>query len=129
MIDKNIQDKIVKILTAEIEGIELITLFGSATGVAYKQNKSDIDIAFLASRIINNVQRWNIQEKLASRLNSDIDLVDLSNSNDVLRFEVIAKGKNLFIKPSNKMECFLDNVYINYIQLNEDRAELIQAYA
>ena len=129
MIDKNIQDKIVKTLSAEIEGLELITLFGSAAGLAYKQNESDIDIAFLASRIINNVQRWNIQENLASLLNSDIDLVDLSSSNDVLRFEIITKGKNIFIKPSHKMECFLDSIYINYIQLNEDRAEIIEEYA
>jgi len=129
MIVKKIQSKIIKTLSDEIESLELIMLFGSATSLIYQKNKSDIDIAFLASRSINNVLRWNIQEKLASLLNSDVDLVDLRSSNDVLRFEVITKGKILFIKPSNKMEHFLDSVYINYIQLNEDRAELIQNYA
>lgn len=129
MIGKNEQAKIIKILSDEIEGLELITLFGSAVGLDYQQNKSDIDIAFLATKKINNVQRWNIQENLASRLNSDVDLVDLNNSNDILRFEVISKGKNLFIKPSYKIECFLDSIYINYIQLNEDRAEIIAEYA
>jgi len=129
MISKNRQSKIVKTLSDEIEGLELITLFGSAAGIAYQEKESDIDIAFLASKAINNIQRWGIQEKLASLLNSDVDLVDLSNSNDVLRFEVIAKGRSLFIKPSSKMERFLDGVYINYIQLNEDRAEIIEKYA
>jgi len=129
MISKNRQSKIVKTLSDEIEGLELITLFGSAVGIAYQEKESDIDIAFLASKAINNIQRWGIQEKLASLLNSDVDLVDLSNSNDVLRFEVIAKGRSLFIKPSSKMERFLDGVYINYIQLNEDRAEIIEKYA
>ncbi len=128
MLDENKQTKIIKILNDEIEGLELITLFGSATGLAYQQNKSDIDIAFLASKTIDNVQRWEVQEKLASALNSDIDLVNLSTSNDVLSFEIITKGKNLFIKPSHKMECFLDSIYINYIQLNEDRAEIIAKY-
>lgn len=128
MLDEDRQTKIIKILSDEIEGLELITLFGSATGPAYQQNKSDIDIAFLASKEINNIQRWDIQEKLASVLNSDIDLVNLSTSNDVLNFEVITKGKNLFIKPSYKMDCFLDGIYINYIQLNEDRAEIIAEY-
>ena len=129
MISKNRQSKIVKTLSDEIDGLELITLFGSAAGIAYQEKESDIDIAFLASKAINNIQRWGIQEKLASLLNSDVDLVDLSNSNDVLRFEVIAKGRSLFIKPSSKMERFLDGVYINYIQLNEDRAEIIEKYA
>lgn len=129
MITQNIQSKIIKVLNDEIEGLELIILFGSAASLAYQQKKSDIDIAFLASKTINNVQRWDIQEKLASLLNSDVDLVDVRNSNDVLRFEIITKGKTLFIKPSNNMEYFLDSVYINYIQLNEDRAELMQNYA
>jgi len=129
MIAKNRQSKIVKTLSDEIDGLELITLFGSAAGIAYQEKESDIDIAFLASKAINNIQRWDIQEKLASLLNSDVDLVDLSKSNDVLRFEVIAKGRSLFIKPSSKMERFLDGVYINYIQLNEDRAEIIEKYA
>ncbi len=128
MLDNNLKKIIVNTLVDEIKNIELITLFGSVTNSYFEKNKSDIDIAFLSLDNIGNVQRWNIQEKLASLLNIDIDLVDLKNSNDVLRFEAILKGENIFIKPSNKMECFLDSVYINYIQLNEDRAEILQAY-
>lgn len=128
MINKSIQETIVKILTDEIESIELITLFGSATNLYYKKNKSDIDIAFLALKTVYNLQRWDAQEKLASLLNTDIDLVNLHSCDDIFRFDIISKGQNLFIKPSHKIEYFLDSIYINYIQLNEDRSELIKAY-
>lgn len=128
MISKSTQQIINKQLKNEIKDIELIVLFGSATNDDYIQYKSDIDIAFLSSSTVSNLQRWEIQEKLASLLNSDIDLVDLHSSDDVFRFEITSKGKNLFIKPSSKIEQFLDSIYINYIQLNEDRAEVMQAF-
>jgi len=128
MISKSIQKIIIKQLNNEIKDIELIILFGSASNGDYIQYKSDIDIAFLSSSTVSNLQRWETQEKLASFLNSDIDLVNLHSSDDVFRFEIISKGKNLFIKPSSKIEQFLDSTYINYIQLNEDRAEVMQAF-
>jgi predicted nucleotidyltransferase len=128
MISKSIQKIIIKQLNNEIKDIELIILFGSATNGDYIQYKSDIDIAFLSSSTVSNLQRWGTQEKLASLLNSDIDLVNLHSSDDVFRFEIASKGKNLFIKPSSKIEHFLDSIYINYIQLNEDRAEVMQAF-
>lgn len=128
MISKSIQKIIIKQLHNEIKDIELIVLFGSASNGDYIQYKSDIDIAFLSSSTVSNLQRWETQEKLASLLNSDIDLVNLHSSDDVFRFEITSKGKNLFIKPSSKIEQFLDSIYINYIQLNEDRAEVMQAF-
>jgi predicted nucleotidyltransferase len=128
MINTAIQEIISKTLKKEVGNIQLIIIFGSAINSYFDINRSDIDIAFLSSAKISNVQRWEIQEKLASCLNNDIDLVDLNNSNDVLRFEIISKGKTLFIHPSDEIEYFLDSTYINYIQLNEDRAEIIQGF-
>ena len=113
-------------LTAQ--GIISLGLFGSiAKGT--NTDKSDIDIAFMSETVVSNVERWEIQEKLASRLNINIDLLDLRRSDDVVSFEVLSKGKNIFKKESNNLEVFLDNIYINYIQLNEDRQEIIERYA
>jgi len=128
MLDKRLQQIVINTLQKEIKELKLITLFGSVVTPYFQQNKSDIDIAFLATQKIDNIQRWEIQEKLASQLNSDIDLVDLNNSNDVLRFEVISKGKNIFIKPSMELEHTLDSIFFNYIKLNEDRAEIMELY-
>ena len=128
MISESIRQIIIKQLKNEIKDIELIVLFGSTINDDYIQYKSDIDIAFLSSSTISNLQRQDVQEKLASLLNSDIDLVNLRSSDDVFRFEITSKGKNLFIKLSSKLEQFLDSTYINYIQLNEDRAEVMEAF-
>jgi predicted nucleotidyltransferase len=125
---KYLQDKVVKSLTKKITELEFVSIFGSALMVEFDSLKSDIDIAFISSATLTNTQRWNIQEELASELNIDIDLVDLSNANDVIKFEIISKGEVIFKKPSEKLELFLDDVYINYIQLNEDRKEIMELY-
>lgn len=121
--------EIVLFLQSHIQDLIWVSLFGSVTSKYFDRNKSDIDIAFMSETVVSNVERWEIQEKLASRLNINIDLLDLRRSDDVVSFEVLSKGKNIFKKESNNLEVFLDNIYINYIQLNEDRQEIIERYA
>lgn len=41
---------------------------------------SDIDIGFLTTSKIKPVKKWKIQERLASKLNRDVDLVDLKDA-------------------------------------------------
>ena len=125
---ENRKRTIVEFLNNEILELKWVSLFGSVINKNFDENRSDIDIAFISSRNITNVERWEIQEKLASQLNIDIDLVDLSKSNDVISFEAISKGINIFKKSSKKLEQFLDSIYINYIQLNEDRKEILEMY-
>ena len=125
---KYLQDRIVKSLSKKIRGLEFVSIFGSALMMDFNSLKSDIDIAFISSDSLTNIQRWNIQEELASELNIDIDLIDLKKANDVIRFEIISKGEVVFQKPSHKLELFLDDTYINYIQLNEDRKEIMELY-
>jgi len=127
-INHAIKKTIIKHLTHEIPDIELIIIFGSVAENNFNADTSDIDIAFLNSDSLSNVERWNIQEKLASNLNIDIDLVDMRQSNDILNFEITHKGQIIYKKDSLKIEQFLDSTYINYIQLNEDRAAILENY-
>jgi len=130
MSNNNVNEKeIVSFLQAEVDGLVWVGLFGSAVTEYFEKYKSDVDIAFISENKISNIKRWEIQEALASKLNSDIDLVDLDKSNDVISFEILSKGKNIFKKDSHKLEIFLDKIYINYIQLNEDRKEIVEMYA
>lgn len=46
--------------------------------------ESDIDMAFLSFEKITLVEKWKIQEELASTLDNDIDLVDLKDATVVL---------------------------------------------
>ena len=57
MISESIRQIIIKQLKNEIKDIELIVLFGSTINDDYIQYKSDIDIAFLSSSTISNLQR------------------------------------------------------------------------
>ncbi len=126
---QRITQEVADFLKNELLSVELIIIFGSFITKHFDPQHSDIDIAFLNADILSDVQRWNIQEKLASRLNRDIDLVDLQTCNDVLKLEIVHHGQIIYQQASLKTEQFLDNAYINYIQLNEDRAEILEHYS
>jgi len=93
ILNQTIKELIIDFLTDDNPDIELIIIFGSLVNNTYFHEKSDIDIAFLSFSGMSNIERWNIQEKLASKLDIDIDLVDMYHCDDVLRFEITHKGQ------------------------------------
>lgn len=105
--------------------VKLVILFGS-----YAENsqsvQSDIDIAFLSESVISNLQRWHISQEIASELSRDVDLVDLAQANDVLRYQIVTTGEILY---NDGKDLFLDQVFSNYLQLNDDRQEILKHYA
>ncbi|MFP4487468.1 MAG: type VII toxin-antitoxin system MntA family adenylyltransferase antitoxin [Campylobacterales bacterium] len=113
--------------TLKIFDPQLIILFGSYVS----QNaigQSDVDIGFFTQKKVDNLQRWEIQERIASRLLVDVDLVDMSSANDVLNFQIVSTGEVLYKKDDMYAESFMDRVYTKYIQLNEDRKEILECY-
>ncbi|MFW6308172.1 MAG: type VII toxin-antitoxin system MntA family adenylyltransferase antitoxin [Campylobacterales bacterium] len=113
--------------TLKIFDPQLIILFGSYVS----QNaigQSDIDIGFFTQKKVDNLQRWEIQERIASRLLVDVDLVDMSSANDVLNFQIVSTGEVLYKKDDMYAESFMDRVYTKYLQLNEDRKEILECY-
>jgi len=127
-INQATKNKIVNFLQSELPDVNLIIIFGSIISEHFDPKKSDIDIACLSFKPLSNTKRWNVQEKLASKLNINVDLVDLTQNNDVLKFEILQKGEIIFQKTSAQLENFLDHIFINYLQLNEDRAEIMEYY-
>ena len=103
---------------------KLIIIFGSyAKGL--QTNDSDLDIAFYSDKNIDNYNRWLLAQEIAIELNIDVDLVDLKNANDVLKFEIVSSGEVILNK---NMDIFLDRSYTNYFQLNDDRREILEYY-
>ena len=104
-----------------IPSLTCVYLFGS---VAQASNgaDSDVDIAFLASENIDNVERFSIAQSLALKLGKSVDLVDLSRSSEVFNMQVVAKGECLLNRDSTGFE---DNVFYKYIDLNEQRAGIL----
>jgi predicted nucleotidyltransferase len=116
---------IVAFLKDKITNLEAVILFGSyAKNLADKN--SDIDVAFLSKDKIFNLERWQLQEDLASKLNKNIDLINLETATDVLKFQIASQGKVIYAADRQNVENYLDKIYTAYLQLNEDRKGILE---
>ena len=121
-------ETIIDYLKASFPSLQAIYLFGSyANGT--EQPQSDVDIAFLCEESVDNLERWKVSESPASQLNQDVDLVDLTNTSEVLRMQVVGKGKRIYVRDEVMVEAFEDRVYMLYIDLNENRAVILEDIA
>lgn len=98
--------------------------FGSTAGGTAGRG-SDIDIAFLPSRPVDPVRRFEVQETLAARLRQDVDLVDLCSASTVLRMQVLAGGVAIGVLDDARRGHFEDLVFATYPRLNEERRDIL----
>jgi predicted nucleotidyltransferase len=102
---------------------ELIYLFGSyAKGNA--RPDSDLDLAFLSSKEIDDYQRFLTAQKLASKLNIEVDLIDLKKASTVFKAQII-QGKLLYAEDKKQKQEFEMLTLKKYARLNEERKEII----
>ena len=114
---QNLHSTILHDLHQDIPGLKLVYLFGStATGQTHAE--SDVDIAFLSEEAIDNVQRFDIQERIARHLKQDVDLIDLSKASDILKVQVIY-GKSLFAISNRFMVEYENRALQDYVDLKE----------
>lgn len=103
---------------------ELIYLFGSyASGKV--RDDSDLDLAFLTQEKIDDYQRFLTAQNLASRLNIEVDLIDLSKASTVFKVQII-QGKLLYAKNKQQKQEFELLVLKKYARLNEERKKIIE---
>ena len=118
------KDIIISQINAKLN-TKAIYLFGSfAKGVATKS--SDVDIAYLSDSLIDNVARWNLAQDIAIALKKDVDLIDLKQAHTILRYQIISNGTRIF-GSGDEIEMFESMVYTQYIQFQEQRADILQA--
>lgn len=126
-LENQIEIQIIDLLKKMIPDLLGIYIFGS-----YADNtmtpESDIDIAFLSFQKISPVEKWKIQEELASILNQDVDLIDLKDATIILRTEVVEKGKLIFSGDSYQVNHFEMITYSMYADLNETRMDILNDY-
>jgi len=118
--------KIVCYLKQALPDTQLIYLFGSRADGSEKAD-SDWDIALLGQEKMDNVQRWQLAQELASLLNADVDLVDLLTSSTVLNMQVVSKGRLLY-GDINTKDVFETKVYSMYGRLQESRHDIIEKF-
>ena len=119
-------DIIKETLGNELPNLQAIYVFGSHA-VQQEQSNSDFDIALLQpfGHSISRLDLFNLQESLASRLKSDVDLIDLSAASLVLRFQIISTGKLIYCRKGFNPAEYEMTVMSMYQRFNLERADLI----
>ena len=107
------------------KNIIAIVLFGSYAR-KMENNNSDIDIAIKLDREFSKKERFELQLQLEELVNKDIDLLNLDDLDDGVRYEVLINGETLYAKDELKFELYKLEMYREYLELNESRAKIIE---
>lgn len=116
-------EKVKEYLINEID-CEAIILFGSYSRNTQNE-ESDIDIAIKVNKKINAKELFKIKQKLEDILKKDVDLVELNNTQDGIRYEILINGITLYVKDEFKFELYKLDMYREYLELNESRQMII----
>lgn len=114
---------IVDTLKKEIPKLQALYIFGSyADGTA--THTSDIDIAYLTSEALTPTNRWDVSQKLAQRLSFDVDLIELSQTNTIFRYQILSKGIRIYGEGYD-IESFETLAYSFYLRFQEERKPIM----
>ena len=101
-----------------------VYLFGSH-GTPSQHPGSDIDLAFLPSAPVDPLIVFNLSNELASLLDHDVDLIDLSKATTVMAKEVIRTGERLVTGDLAATQEFEMRTLADYARLNEERRPVL----
>jgi predicted nucleotidyltransferase len=122
--DESLLQQITETLDHLFPDIQAIYLFGSMVE-GIKHPGSDVDVAVLARGLITPEICWELAQKLALVLKSDVDLIDLRQATTVMQKEVVTKGKRILCRDLIAVELFEAFVFSSYARLNEERGEIL----
>ena len=103
---------------------EAIILFGSFARNEQRED-SDIDLAVKTDKDITPNELFEIKNELEDILKKDVDLIDLKNTQDGIRYEILINGIILYVKDEVKFELYKLDMYREYLELNENRKQII----
>jgi predicted nucleotidyltransferase len=115
----------VETIRRRVPDARVVYVFGS-TAAGDVTPESDVDLAVLASHPIDPVERWKLQETLASELRRSVDLVDLRRASTVMRAQVVANGNVLWEAEPAVRARFEATAFSAYARLNEERREILE---
>jgi predicted nucleotidyltransferase len=122
----DLSETITPLILERHQGVRAVYLFGSrATGMIHPT--SDWDFAILGDPIPKQEQ-IDTAGRLASLLESEVDLVDLSAASTALRFQVIATGRPIRILDQVALETFEMETLTAYQNLNESRKAILRDF-
>lgn len=107
-----------------LPGVRRVYLFGSrATGEEWPD--SDLDLAVVLDGPADPVSLWMAGEDIASRLDVDVDLINLLAADTVLKHQIVTNGKLLFANDPVEAERYEIFILNDMMELNEARRPLI----
>lgn len=122
-------DAVVLRLLRDRIGVPIVLYrFGSSVAGALRA-ESDLDYAVLATRPLEAVERFDLQEDVARALRRSVDLVDLRRASTVLRMQVVATGVAIAVGDATERERFEIFTYTSYARLNEERRAILKQIA
>ncbi len=119
------KETIITILKSSIPSLQAIYLFGSFYDNS-ANDESDIDIAFLATELIDIKIVWKISQKLSILLQRDVDLVELRTANTIFRYEIISNSDRIYGNGYD-VEYFETVVYSFYLRFQQERKPIVDA--
>lgn len=122
-LDTKKRESIIDSLRKEIPGLQALYLFGShADGSA--TDASDIDIAYLSTEALTPLQRWETSQRLAILLSCDVDLIGLSETDTIFRYQILSKGIRIYGE-GYEVESFETLAYSFYLRFQEERKPIM----
>lgn len=116
---------IIDTLKEDIPELQALYLFGSQMdGTA--TFKSDVDIAYLSHKVLSNLDRWELSQKLASLLSIDVDLIELSQTNTIFRYQILSTAERIY-GGGYDVESFETLAYSFYLRFQEERKPIVDA--
>lgn len=124
--DDSIPEPVIQLLRENFPELRGIYLFGSrADGTAV--GGSDWDIGLLGAKS-DKLHLLDVAAKMASKLESEVDLVDLDRASTALRFEVLRKGRVVASFDQARIERFEMETLTAYQNLNESRKHILRDF-
>ncbi|MCA0174566.1 nucleotidyltransferase domain-containing protein [Bacillus sp. RAR_GA_16] len=103
---------------------QLIYLFGSAAkGTSHLE--SDLDIAFLSPVTLDEYEVFMLAQQIASKINRDVDLVDLRKASTVFQGQIVTTGKIIYSTDEQTRMNYEMKVLKMYAKLGEERKLII----
>ncbi len=114
-------ESIEKIILKKFEktDVRLIYLFGSYAKGNHTSD-SDVDIAVLSEKKLNSDEIFNFKMELVDALGKKVDLIDLSNCNIIIAYQVVNKGKNILEKNKSERLNYEYRIAAKYLQYIDD---------
>lgn len=116
--------KIIKKVLVDALAPYLIYIFGS-TVKGRGREESDIDIAILRDKKIDEYELFILSQKLADILKREVDLIDLSKASTVFKIQIMKTGKLIYNSDNLNKMYFQMRTMKDYALLNEERQEII----